>query len=85
MKMVLKLIKKHFTNSCLSRKLFNKNNLKVSYSCTSNMEKQIVNHNRKLLEEGDNKEVRKCNCRVKEEYSLNGVCLIKNIVYEAYI
>lgn len=43
------------------------------------MEKQIVNHNRKLVEEGDNKEVRKCNYRVKEEYSLNGACLTKNM------
>ena len=47
----LHLIDKHFPKSHKLLKIFNKNDLKVSYSCTTNMANIIKNHNRKILNE----------------------------------
>lgn len=35
------------------------------------------------MERYNSKEIRRCNCRVKEEYPLKGNCLLKNVIYEA--
>ena len=43
----LKLVKKHFSKHCY-HKIFNKNNIKVSYSCMDNMEKLVKKHNNNL-------------------------------------
>ena len=48
----LKLIKKHLSKHCF-HKIFNKNNMKVSYSCMDNMEKLIKKQNNKLLKKND--------------------------------
>ena len=44
----LNLISKHFTNNTPLAKIFNKNNIKVSYSCTNNMSQIIKNTTKKL-------------------------------------
>ena len=48
-KKFLTLIEKHFPENHKYRILFNKNNLKVSYCCTDNMETIIKKHNAKIL------------------------------------
>ena len=48
----LKLVKKHF-NKHRYLKIFNKNNIKVSYSCVDNMEKLVKKHNNNLLRKND--------------------------------
>ena len=40
----LKLVKRHFNNNHRYHKIFNKNNIKVSYSCTKNMQSIIKQH-----------------------------------------
>ena len=47
-KTFLQLIKKHFPKSNRLHKIFNKNNVKVSYSCTESVEKIIKSHNKKI-------------------------------------
>ena len=43
-KIFLNLIEKHFPSSSKLHKIFNKNTVKVSYSCTQNMSRIIKGH-----------------------------------------
>ena len=75
----LQLIDKHFKRHRFS-KIFNRNNIKVSYSCLPNLAATIKSHNINL-ETNTTPEIYKCNCRVKESCPLNGNCLAKSLVY----
>ena len=82
----LKLINKHFPKNQKFHKIFNKNNLKLSYSCTENMETIISKHNKKVTNESptttpDNT----CNCRKKQECPLNNNCLTTSVIYNAHV
>ena len=82
-KYFLKLIDKHFPNHHRFKKLFNRNTVKVSYSCTSSIKVKINQHNREVL---CKKEIttlieRSCNCVNEEKCPLNG----KDIIYIANI
>ena len=82
----LALIEKHFPPAHKFRKLFNKNNLKVSYSCMPSMKSIITAHNKKILTKSDGEaEQRTCNCARGKTCPLDGKCLSKNIVYKATI
>ena len=48
-KVLNNLVKKHFKPNTLLGKLFNKNNLKLSYSTTANLDQIISSHNKKVL------------------------------------
>ena len=83
----LKLVDQFFPTNHRYRKLFNRNTIKVSYSCMQNM-KQIINqHNAKILEpkEDKNQEERTCNCRDKKSCPLDGNCLKQCVVYQATV
>ena len=82
----LKLLDKYFPQQHKLHKIFNKNKLKVSYSCTKNIKSIINSHNKKVLHQNrpfPNEQ--KCNCIKKEFFPLNGNCRTGNIVYEATI
>ena len=84
-----RLLDKHFPRHHRFHKLFNKNSVKLSYSCMPNMEAALRSHNaniqtQKSSPESD-KEVRLCNCRVKEDCLLNGECLRNCLVYKATV
>ena len=64
-------------------KIFNKNTVKVSYSCMPNIKSIINAHNKKILSPNRQLEERTCNCTRKETCPMNQNCLISNIVYEA--
>ena len=68
-------------------KIFNRNNVKVSYSCMNNMVRIIKSHNAKILGKVGTSSAshKQCNCRKKDLCPLNGACLINNIVYKATI
>ena len=67
-------------------KLFNRNNLKVSYSCTRNIQALITANNRRLLKGNNNDEpVRLCNCRRGTVCPAGGKWLEEGVVYEATI
>lgn len=84
-KIFLNLIKKHFPKSNRLHKVFNRNTLKISYSCTPNMSNIVKQHNNKILNDNEMRTVRPCNCRDKSNCPLNGECLVTNIIYEAEV
>ena len=85
-KSFLCLIDKHFPKSHKLHKIFNRNNLKVSYSCTTNMANIIKSRNQKILNENNEaSNKKKCNSRSKNLCPLDGACLTKNIIYEATV
>ena len=87
-KVFLSLIKKHFPPHHKLHKIFNRNNVKVSYSCMDSMEKIINNHNSAIIKSNSTSEDlnnKKCNCRKPELCPLSGECLTQCIVYKATV
>ena len=84
-KIFLNLIKKHFPPHHKFHKLFNKNTVKISYSCTRNIKSIINPHNAKILFPKKSTEQRTCNRLNKVNCPLEQKCLTKNIVYKAKI
>ena len=84
-KSFLNLIDKHFPQSHKFRKIFNRNNIKVSYACMRNLGSIINAHNKKILEDKPAHQLGECNCRVKNNCPLKGHCLTNNVLYEATI
>ena len=81
----LNLVQRHFPRQHKYYKIFNKNNVKVSYSCMPNVKAAINGHNKKLLTPQHANTSRTCNCVNKETCPLNQNCLAKSIIYEATI
>ena len=61
--------------------VFNRNTVKISYSCMKNVDSIISAHNQNIL----NPIVQSygCNCQVKSNWPLNGGCLTPKIIYRA--
>ena len=81
--MFIKLVRKHFPKNSKYHKIFNLNTLKLSYCCTTNVGNIIKQHNSKLLSKTNNNNNRKCNCKSKPNYPLNGEYLTQCLVYQA--
>ena len=80
------IIKEVFPKNHILSKIFNRNSIKLSYSCMNNVKSIIDNHNRALLNKKDNNPTtRECNCRDRNTCPMNGKCLKKSIVYQATI
>ena len=75
-KYFLNLLDKHFPQNHRLHKIFNRNSVKVSYSCTKNMKTIINNHNKNILGKKSSIDTSTCNCQNKEDCSLNGQCQI---------
>ena len=86
-KKFLKLTDKHFPVGSKLRKVFNRNTIKVSYSCMSSMGCIIKQHNASICEteQKDSGPPRRYNCRTPERCPLNGQCLTSKIVYKATV
>ena len=81
----LSLVEKHFPKDHRLHKIFNKNTIKVSYSCTQNMANIIKSHNNRILNPRNKNTHENCNCNTKEQCPLQNKCLVTNVVYEAHI
>jgi hypothetical protein len=70
-KTFLQLIDKHFPKSSRLHKIFNRNSIKIIYSCMKNVKTTISNHNTRIrsTEHTATKEIN-CNCRKKDECPL---------------
>ena len=83
------LLDKHFNRDNPLSRIFNRNTVKISYSCTKNMYNILSNHNKRLLNEpitrDRNPDVRSCNCRNKEECPLGGRCNSRKVAYQVCI
>ena len=84
-KFFLSLIDKHFPPHHKLHKLFNRNNVKISYSCLPNIKSIINAHNRKILYLSPTIGRRTCNCINTSQCSLQQRCLSNNILYQANI
>ena len=85
-KQFLNLITKHFPKGHKLNKIFNKNNVKISYSCLRNIESIVRSHNKRIIESNDAQTpITKCNCRVKSNCPLQGSCQARGIVYNAEV
>ena len=83
----LNLVSKHFPKNHRHNKIFNKNNIKFSYSCTDNLQTIIKKQNRKILETSKtpSTENNHCNCREKNDCPLKKNCLTSSVVYNANV
>ena len=82
----LNLVCKHFPKNHRYNKIFNKNNIKVSYSCTDNLQTIIKKHNRKVLRSSKTPSTESnCNCRNKNDCPLKNNCLTSSVVYNANV
>ena len=84
-KRFLNLIAKHFPADSKLHKIFNRNNVKVSYSCMPNMATIIKAHNATISNSETKPTQKPCNCRQKDTCPLNGECQTENIVYQATV
>ena len=93
----LALIDKHFPKDHKLGKIFNRNTIKISYSCMNNAKQIIDNHNKQILKSYtqandtatanpntiQNKKT--CNCRQKNTCPLEGNCLQSSVIYRRYV
>ena len=80
-KMFSQLIDTHFPRTNKLHKIFNRNTVKVSYSCTQNTSQIIKGHNKKVSQIKPLHQL-ECNCRIKTECPLNCDCRIKDVIYK---
>ena len=90
-KRFIELVYRCFPEQHPLRKICNKSNLKISYSCCRNMDRIISAHNSKKLQkflEGENSSQTNrgeqgCNCKSGDKCPLDGRCQTRNTVYLA--
>ena len=80
----LKLVQTHFHGRHKFHKIFNKSNVKISYSCMRNISSVISGHNKSILRK-PRPILKECNCRNRGQCPMGNKCLTDNIVYEAEI
>ena len=80
----LKLVSKHFGIDHPFRRAFNRNTIKLSYSCMPNVKSIIQSHNKRVIEKTSRTPKKSCNCR-KDTCPLDGACLTENVIYEARV
>ena len=76
-------MKEHFPRNNIFHKIFNKNTIKISYSCMRNISSIIASHNKSIL----HPKAREygCNCRNKESCPLQNRCLTPKVIYETTV
>ena len=87
-KCFLLLIDQHFPKTNPLHKIFNRNTLKLSYSCMSNVKTVISNHNKAELDNDlkSSDETKKLyNCRNKNSCPQDRNCNVTNIIYQAEV
>ena len=83
----LQLLDKHFPPGNPLHAIFNRNKVKMSYRCTTNLAKKIKAHNSKIIKANSKTEEQKdgCNCRKKNECPVPGECLKQGVIYQAEV
>ena len=82
-KIFLSLLKKYFSKTNKLHKIFNKNNIKISYSCMSHISSIIAGHNKLLLQPKITEYG--CNCGVNNSCPLQNQCQTRNVIYGAEV
>ena len=77
----LRLLSKHFPWNHTMHKIFNRNTVKISYSCLRKIIFIKSSHNFNIL--APKQKSFGCNCSVKNECPLNGKCQTPSVIYRA--
>ena len=81
-KSLLTILDKHFPKSHKLYKIFNRNNVKISYSSMPNFASIINSHNEKIINNNIPKSsAPACNCHSKTSCPLNSACLQSTLIY----
>ena len=82
----LKILDEEFPASHTLHKIFNRNTVKISYSCMTNFKQIIDGHNKSKLSHRDTtSEQKKCNCQKPSECPMSNNCLAKSVIYQATV
>jgi hypothetical protein len=81
----LNIVDVSFPVGHLLHKIFNRNTIKISYSCMPNLKSIINSHNHSILHNQKKTEERTCNCINKSTCIMKNQCLSKNVVYQATV
>ena len=86
-KCFLSLIDQHFSKSNPLHKIFNRNTIKLSYSCMNNVKSIISSHIKSVIRTSTNsdKDKKNCNCRKPEKCPIDGNCNVESIIYQAEV
>ena len=86
-KCFLSLIDQHFPKANPLHKIFNRNTIKLSYSCMNNVKSIISSHNKSVIRKSTNsdKDKKNCNCRKPEICPMDGNCNVERIIYQAEV
>ena len=81
----IKLINKHFPKKSKLNKIFNRNTVKISYSCMPNIASIIKAHNKQDLNERNRDRPNNLQLLKKGPMPLQGNCQATNIIYNAEV
>ena len=92
-KVFLGLLERHFPSGHKYHSIFNKQTVKISYSCCPSVQSAISVHNRKLLRNNisstnsppASQPPQLCNCKSAEVCPMSGSCLKSAIIYKATV
>ena len=80
-KVFFKVLRKNFPKTNPLSEIFNKNTVKISYSCTRNIKSVISGHNKQVLQ--PKPKTKGCNCSDKNTCPLDNKCLTPKVIYWA--
>ena len=75
-------------------KILNRKALKISYSCMKNSFQIIINHNKEIIKDfqdrtnnnnNNNGIKNECNCKTRNNCPMNGLCNLNKVVYQGII
>ena len=81
----LKILDEEFTKGHALHKIFNRNTVKISYSCMPNLKQKIDGHNKSTLRKTNAVPPKACNCRQPAHCPLDGNCLKSAVIYQATV
>ena len=80
----LRIIDEEFPAKHPLHNIFNRNTVKVSYSCMPNIKQTIDRYNKsKLSKSSSTDNETACNCQKKTECPLSNKCKVKSVLYQA--
>ena len=82
----LKILDNAFPKDHALHKIFNRNTVKISYGCMTNLQQIISAHNKsKLVDSTRSDEPSGCNCRDPSSCPLPGNCNAESVIYQATV
>ena len=81
----LSLVNKYFPPHDKFSKIFNRSNMKISYSSMWNMKSRINIYKKTVTKAQPSAQARTCNCINKSKRPLNNKCLSNTVLYKASI